>query len=335
MNWLWKLIEALLGGNPTPPPTPDPVPDPDPTPTPDPDPDPEPEPDPDPDEIRVPRGYFALQPGDVGRPLDIDVLKLPGVGGETIRIRWHEIQSSLNVLKWEWLDQQIDRCHTLGLPYKILIMTGFGGVPSWAYKDQVPWDESLIQNYCNFVGVLGKRYNKDQLCVGVHITGPTIASAEMHAKSGGEDLTKLPGYTPQKMIDAWKACIDAYEKAFPNVVSILSISGQNGTADYVLPVIDYAKRRLGARAAFQHNSLAAKTTVTASHHRIVEDLGKQGYVIGYEMVCPTSNATRFGSRKLIDGLAHESKYTYYRDIYPGDCIQIPVYMYELLPFQKA
>lgn len=321
MNWFWKLIEALLNVKP-PKPEPEPIPDPTPTPIPDPVPEPDPLPDPNPTYIRSPKGYFALQPGDVSRPLALSVLQQPGVTGETIRIRWKEIQPSRYVFNWGWLDTQINRCEQLNLPYKILIMTGGGGVPGWAARLQVPWDSELINNYRILVSELGKRYNNDELCVGAHITGPTIASAEMHARSGGQDLTKFPGYTPTKMIKAWQDCVDAYEQAFTNTVSILSISGQNGTAPYVLPVIEYAKKTLGKQAGFQHNSLAAKTSTTASHHRLIETLGFEGYTIGYEMVCPTADASRFGSSNLWDGLKKESEYTSYRDIYPDDCKQI-------------
>lgn len=315
MNWLWKLLRTLFPPTPPPEPTPPPAPVPPPQ--------PEPTPPPAPSDLRVPKGHFALQPGDVNRPLPTKLLQLPGVDGETIRIRWHEIQPSQGVFKWGWLDQQINRCESLGLPYKILVMTGAGGVPNWAYDLRVPWDKTLAANYRKFVGMLGDKYSREPLCVGVHVTGPTyMASAEMHAKGDGRNVVNEPGYSADKMIEAWMSAIDAYADAFPNVTCCLSISGQNDALPYVRPVIAYAKQRLGKRAAFQHNALAAKTSVTASHHKLVAELGADGWTVGYEMLCPTADSQRFGSARLSDGLDKSAPQTSWWDIYPGDLEQL-------------
>lgn len=329
---LWRLISRWLS-----PPDPEPKPEPPkpepPAPAPKPEPpapdppapDPKPEPPaPDPSPaIRRPAGNFALQPGDVRRELPTSVLTAPGVNGETIRIRWSELQPSRGELYWAWLDRQVDRCRLLGLPYKLLVMTGAGCAPRWVYRDFVPWDADLATNYRSLVHAMGLRFAADPLLVGVHITGPTfVASAEMHAKGDGKNVVDLPGYSPRLMTEAWGRSIDVCGDAFPGVTCCLSVSGQRDAMPYVTPTVDYAKSRLGKRAAFLHNSLAAKTTPTADHHAMIGRLGRDGYTIGYEMVCPTADAKRFGSPRLADGLAKAAPETSWFDIYPGDVDQL-------------
>lgn len=283
----------------------------------------------DPREIRAPVGYFALQPGDpaVQRPnsnrqITAAQLELPAVAGLTIRARWAWLHSAAGEYDFTFLDGQVERCRKLGKPYKLLVMTGTNSSPEWIggewYRGApVPWSPELKKFYGELVAELGQRYAADPLLVGVHITGPTFPSAEMHPAPGIETLA---GYSDQKMLDAWVAAVDVYAAAFPGNASILSISVRRPANRYLAKTIEYGRKKLGNRFTLQHNALKAGTQLLAPHHRVIAEQHRQGVRVGFEMVCGAAdNPARFGSDDVMEGIDVGKKAggTYF-DVYPAD-----------------
>ncbi|HYO24649.1 MAG TPA: hypothetical protein VEQ85_06835, partial [Lacipirellulaceae bacterium] len=178
--------------------------------------------------IRRPAGYFALQPGDPAvlqpgntRIVADRLLQLPQVAGLTIRARWSWIHPSEGKVELGFLEGQADRCRRLAKSYKLLVMTGAECSPSWLggawhARAPVPWSAELRAHYGTLVEQLGRRFSDDPLCVGVHMTGPTHPSAEMHPAPG---IETVPGYSSDAMIEAWKSSIDAYAAAFPHTAA--------------------------------------------------------------------------------------------------------------------
>jgi hypothetical protein len=282
-----------------------------------------------PEAIRAPAGYFALQPGDPAvqragsnRQVSAAQLALPHVAGLTIRARWAWIHPGDDKFDFSFIDEPMERCRKIGKPYKLLIMTGNGSSPQWIggawYRGApIPWSPELKLRYGELVAELGKRYADDPLLVGVHITGPTFPSAEMHPAPG---IDTVEGFSNQRMIDAWKTSIDAYAAAFPRTACLLSISVRRPANVYLAEVVSYGRTKLGERFTAQHNALKANTQPLAPHHRIIEQLHAAGVRVGFEMVCAAANnAGRFGSASVMDGIAigKTAGGTYF-DVYPPD-----------------
>jgi hypothetical protein len=280
------------------------------------------------EEVRAPRGYFALQPGEPAvlqpgnkRVVSDELLALPRVAGLTIRARWSWLHLSEGRLDFSFLDAQVARCHHVGKRYKLLVMTGRDCSPEWIggawhRGAPVPWSGELKQHYGALVAELGKKYAADPLLCGVHITGPTFPSAEMHPAPGIESIA---GYSDQAMIDAWASSIDAYAAAFPRTACRLSISVQPSARRYLDAVVDYGRETLGERFTLQHNALKASTHPMAPHHLFIATQAKEGVRVGFEMVCPATNAARFGSRDVMDGIElGKAAGGVFFDVYPPD-----------------
>src|SRR3954470_13091615 len=201
--------------------------------------------------VRTPAGYFALQPGDPAvlqnqRLVTDAQLALPAVAGLTIRARWAWLHPEAGKFDFSFLDAQTARCRKINKPYKILVMTGRGSAPSWLGGEwhadaPVPWSPQLAEQYGALVAELGARYANDPLLVGVHITGPTFPSAEMHPAPG---IDGVAGYSPKAMVAAWAASIDDYAKAFPETACILSISVRPPADRYLAEVVAYGRAKL-------------------------------------------------------------------------------------------
>jgi hypothetical protein len=277
--------------------------------------------------VRAPAGYFALQPGDPavleGKRLVSDAqLALPQVAGLTIRARWAWLHPAAAKFDFSFLDAQAERCRKLNKAYKILVMTGVASSPTWIGGPwhrgaPVPWSPQLAESYGALVAELGARYASDPLLAGVHITGPTFPSAEMHPAPG---IEAVPGYSDKAMVAAWAASIDAYAEAFPESASILSISVRPPASRYLAEVVAYGRKKLGERFTLEHNALKASTNPLAPHQLFITSAAKQGVRVGFEMVCAAgNNPGRFGSRDVMAGVKlGKAAGGVYFDVYPPD-----------------
>jgi hypothetical protein len=108
-------------------------------------------------------------------------------------------------------------------------------------------------------------------------------------------LTTAKGYSDAAVIQSWDHAIDSYSQAFPNTALVLDLAMVPDAGGAVTnAVVGYARTRLGARANFIHCSLHATTSPDYGPQALVTSLGKQGYNIGFEMIGPSTNTTRFG-----------------------------------------
>jgi hypothetical protein len=259
---------------------------------------------------RAPVGYFALQPGDPAvqkpgsnRQISTAQLQLPHIAGLTIRARWSWLHLGEGKFDFSFLDSQVERCRQIG--------------GDWYRGAPVPWSPELSKYYGELVAELGRRYAEDPLLVGVHVTGPTFPSAEMHPAPG---IESVKGYSDQKMLDAWAGAIDQYAAAFPSNACILSISVRRPANRYLSKTIDHGRAKLGQRMTLQHNALKAGTQLLAPHHRVIAEQHERGVRVGFEMVsAAANNPTRFGSSDVMDGvkIGKAAGGTYF-DIYPPD-----------------
>jgi hypothetical protein len=271
---------------------------------------------------REPRGIFVLQEPDRANVSDANLSKAEGL---SIRVRWNSIHRSSGPLRWGFLDSQVARCKRFGKPYMIRVMCGKHS-PAWIsgqwFKNApVPWNTSAQAALSQFVTMLGARYGADPDLVCVHLTSTcNYANAEMHLCP---DIHKASGYSLEKLIDAWRFGIDDYGRAFPDCALALNVSIEPPSPRTVKghltdATVANCQRILGERATFQHNSLQADLPETARHHQLIANLAAEGWRVGFQMVCPSSNRDRFGGSLATAYAKGERAGAQYYEVYQSD-----------------
>lgn len=243
-------------------------------------------------QVRQPSGYFVMQ--EVGTQNVKDVkLQSPVFSGIVLRERWSNLAPTPTSHNWAFLDQQIARAKRLDKQFILSIYTG-NNAPKWLNVPlynaaPYPWDSTMLSAHGQIVASLGARYGRDPHLVGVEIGGPTrgpAGSLEMHLADG---LTRQPGYSPERMVNAWVMCIDQYARAFPRcaLISDGGVAPGGGNAAITQTVWSYMTIAYPLQANFSHCALKANTPLTALHHRLVVDMAQQGRRVGFEMVGPS------------------------------------------------
>lgn len=256
------------------------------------------------------QSIYILKPGVTSRDISDNDAKRPTVAGVTYRVPWAVLNPRRTSFDFTEVQEGVSQANRIRKPMKLIVQTGRGGAsPKWiggkwmsdgAKDAPVPWSPELEAAHAAFVQKLGERFGRSGDISTVHITGPTWPSAEMHPMPG---IERVQGYSDLKMLNAWKDAIDAYDVAFPGKFLALSISVQRPANRYVENVIAYARAHLGDRLILEHNSLAAKTDVTAAHHVLLLRHKAAGGRIGFEAVCSAvDDPVRFGSRDVNAGI---------------------------------
>lgn len=239
------------------------------------------------------KGYGLLQPGDRQRVLTNSEMSHRSLSFMVLRDRWKYLEPTKGNYDFSRLIEQIQRCIKFNKKFTISIMTGGDCNPDYLVKKQ-PWNLDNIERYgllhSKLHEEIGKLFNYPLSSVaGVWITGPTVPSQEMHLKtSGGVDAEKFPGYSEDKMVEAWKLASNLVYDKWAFTTGILSISGQNAVYKTYLDNIIVHNIALWSEnnIAFQHNSLGKQTSLGSNHHKKLLELHKKGYCVGAEMVQP-------------------------------------------------
>lgn len=251
--------------------------------------------------------YFALQPGanssggeDMprgNRLISVDQLKLKGVVGLTVRHR--------RTWPLSFIDASRDRAKQAGDAWTLLVMGG----------DRVdPTSEESLRGWEATIETLAKRYANDESLWGVHVTGCTPyagASEELHwdrpIKPDVEAAIK-------RLMAKWAA-------AFPKQTILLAISLKDPVC--MERLIAYGLKVAPGRFLVKHNAMKATSSIGAAQNKLVISAGKQGAMIGFEMVGSTKE-DRFGGT-LAQMLAKVSavekaagKSVSYLAVYPPD-----------------
>jgi hypothetical protein len=277
--------------------------------------------------IIQPVGYFVMQPLHGNNPeLSNNVISSPKLSGVHIREKWSLLEPNKTTNSFTWLDQQINRAKSLGKQVTLGIYEGTNS-PNWVTTKRVngaplPWDTNTVDAHLAMVAALGQHFNGNPTISAVHISSPaSYESMEMHLSSG---MYNNSGYSDAKIIDVWKKSIDAYAKAFTNVALVLDVAMvPNSRGAVTNAVIDYAQAKLGEQINFIHCSLKASTSLTAPHHLAVVNAHKEGSRIGFEMVGPSSDRSRFGGTfAQAINIGNTAGASWYQ-IYQGDIQYIP------------
>ena len=301
------------------------------------------------------RGVYSLFPGDAA--ITPDLLNNTGIVGVSLRTTWRKVEPKEGQWDWDNLDAAITVARSARKKVMIRVLAGTH-TPEWVYArgarrfdfvqrnpnrsrtDEpsylpIPWDETYLRYWARLVRQLGKRYGNDPAIVLVHIAGPTRSSAEMHLPKSrlDQDQWKQVGYTPKRLIAAWKQVMDVYAEAFPKQSLAVNISRPIYDDGVVEGVLDYGLEKYGARFCIQGNWLSAHTQDTFPYYKLIRQHAAKTR-IGFQMLgaaswndSPHPKQQRAGGRMgdldiaIQKGLAAGADYF---EIYQKD-IQNPVY----------
>ena len=236
-------------------------------------------------------GIGVLQPGDGKRVLTAaQIAKSDFV---VVRERWSHLNPKKGQFDFTRPLEQCKRARLAGKKVVLGVMTGHECTPSWLEGTRLswthggrpyrgvlaPWSPSIPDAYDRLYRQIWGSFSPDM----VWITGPTVASQEMHTKG----LDKQKGYSASKMRAAWIECFDAVRTHFNTTTKVLSVSGQRPVQEYMWDVIGYCQNlSTKTTMAFQHNSLGPQTSPLAVHHKALLKLSKEGWPVGYELAQP-------------------------------------------------
>ncbi len=295
-------------------------------------------------------GVYALGTGNTeDKDLNSDaILNNPDIDGLSIRLHWDQIEPSEGNYSWSVFDNLIAKARNANKKAMLRVTAGTY-TPDWVYAagaqkvtatDQnsyhstygqqisvpVPWDGVYLQKWTDFIKVFGERYKNDSSVVAIQMTGPSDAG-EMYLGGKGvvnnKSLWDSYGWSPDKLVNAWKQTVDAYAGAFPEKQLVIDISNPvnfDNPQQIVNDILSYGYQKLGTKFSIQGNWLAAKTNPNFPLYQVVENYSSKT-AVGFQMLWFVTNdpTNRMGGtlRQAIDkGLQAGAKYLeiYTRDL---------------------
>lgn len=256
-------------------------------------------------------GYYVMQPlHDNRAPLTDSVVASPALAGLHVRDKWQLLEPTRGRYDFTFFDQQIGRAARLGKRVTLGIYAGVDNDPRW----------NDIASFTSLVGAFGQRYANNPIVAGVHISAPQVTdeSLEMY-------LPRSWAKGNAAAIDLWRQSIDAFTAAFPTTPLILDVAmAPNSQGAITKPVNDYARMTVGERLTAIICSLKASTNMDAPHVNELERLRDVGVAIGFEMVGPSTDRTRFGGT-FAQAIAVGSRIggSGFYQIYQADIANIP------------
>ena len=259
-------------------------------------------------EINKVKGIFVLM--KVNGVVNPKILSLQFIEGISLRASWSLLEPEYGEYRWEYIDNILKQVEGTGKKVMIRILPGVTS-PVWIYgkgvkkieftpgrekkrikfgktvKTPLMWDKKYIALWNEFINNFAKRYKDNSSVVMVHMSGPTVYSAEMHLLKfeDGKKILKDAGYSREKVVEAWDAVIDNYSENFPNTMLSLNIAipfKKDGTLEEVL---NYAISKVGPRLSVQGNWLKSRTSNRFLPYSLISGLSESNseVEIGFQM----------------------------------------------------
>jgi hypothetical protein len=270
-------------------------------------------------EIAAPVGLFVCRgPG----PTPEKEVNFPFTDGWLVRPAWYKVEPREGAYDWSYIDGEIALAKKLGKKITLCVLGG-PQTPTWVYQAgarefgymppvgpredaRVPllWDEVYLKKWTALVRALGQRYGKEEIIALVHITGATSNGLEMQLPFTRVDRARWEkaGYSPEKVIAAWKQIIDVYAEAFPAKPLDIDIHPVLGSDRVAEEVAAYGSARLGKRFGVFGGWISGRSPTEDQHHAgmhaIAEKYGKRGFS-AWQMIASMS---RTPNRFAIGGL---------------------------------
>jgi hypothetical protein len=146
----------------------------------------------------------------------------------------------------------------------------------------IPWDNIYLTKWERFIDAFGERYNGNSHIYSIQMTGGGHIG-EMNLPKAYPTWRQAE-YTDEKLINAWKRIIDAYQKSFPNIPTNLDINEPLGNQSHVLqPVVAYVLTTYPRKVYLQQNGLKADFPKDHRIRQIIRQASAKT-VVGYQMV---------------------------------------------------
>ena len=292
------------------------------------------------------KGIFSLWNVDQDIQEITDIEK-PFVQGASIRFSWEKLEPVQGQFQWSILDAALAKAYYANKKAMLRVTAGSRS-PQWVYqacayltineeevsqtlsparlkmfnalkgkKVPVPWDETYLGLWQNFIINLGQRYNSDKRIVLIQMSGGGFAG-EMFL--GKEINWAKHGYDPQKIESTWKRIIDFYVTAFPDKSLALDI-GAPLRADYPVmnSVIDYCLAKYPGKVFIQYNGLEGRSAQNSEYDFAIA-AASANTTVGYQMTGGKSwFPERMGSYTAAFEKALRNKASYF-EIYRSDIL---------------
>jgi len=184
----------------------------------------------------LPRGIYALD-NSQGTYRDAYIRDYDFVEGYSWRMGWADFETAEGVYDFSAIDYIISKLESIGKKLTIIslldpdyIITA-PGVTTWTYIDPVrgnpivravPWDPYLLQRFRAFTKALGDHLvpvggvptplRDHPVLANFHVGIPGLGPI----REAGFEISNIPGYTRQNLLDAIKASLHAATDEFPN-----------------------------------------------------------------------------------------------------------------------
>ena len=219
-------------------------------------------------------GLFGLVPHDAppGSAQVQAFLQHPHFAGVSVRTGWDQIEAVEDVYDWSYVDSMIAEAREHGKRIVLRVRPSWetpdwvydaGAEPFWYHERNdadrlhrmpVPWDPVFQAKWADFIAELGRRYSANPDLVHVLITGASRSDCEMYLppnseRGAGQPTWEAVGYTPGRMIEAWKQVIDGWAAALPDTLVSLSLSTVLYDDGVIEAVAEYCSSRYPWRVA--------------------------------------------------------------------------------------
>ncbi len=259
----------------------------------------------------APRGLFVCR-GPAPTP-DKEV-NFPFIDGWLVRPLWDKVEPAEGKYDWTYIDREIATAKRLQKKITLMVLGG-PQTPEWVYQAgarsfrfswgskyrpaeeaRIPiiWDEVYLRKWTALVQALGKRYAGDKTVVLVHMSGATENGLEMQLPSSPRDRSEWlkVGYSPDKVVAAWKRIVDAFAKAFPQTPLDIDVHPVVGSDRVAEEVTAYAYAKLGKRFGVFAGWLSGKPAEQDRHHAgmhtLAQKYGRLGFT-GFQMIGNETN----------------------------------------------
>jgi Ca2+-binding RTX toxin-like protein len=257
------------------------------------------------------------------------------ITGVSLSLVWNTIEPVNGTFNWATLDNEIYRALASGKQISLSVIPNRLDAPGWLFDAgaeklsvatnnhgtttgnitdlAAPWDTTYQAEYAGMMQALSDHLKTipgayDAVSV-VKITGINQITAETRLP-GGVATWLDAGYTPDRVVDAWKAFAAATDSAFPDKVLGLEVLDKHGfpsidndgqivTAssptyvDVTRAIIDAGLEMFEGRFMVQHDGLSSGTI-----RPVVTDAAADGAIAGFQTNHFLSSGTGYGSLRI-------------------------------------
>ncbi len=274
---------------------------------------------------------------NIRKALADSVYASESVTGVSLSLVWNVIEPQNGTFNWATLDNEVYRALASGKQMAISVMPNRLDAPGWMADAGIdmlslatsrhgdltgnitdlakPWDATYQAEYADMMQALSDHLKTipgayEAVSV-VKITGINQITAETRLPTNGTaQIWQDAGYTPDKVIDAWKAFAAATDAAFPdkvlgievldnNAFPLIDNNGQPVTAfgatyvDVTKAIIDAGLEMFEGRFMVQHDGLNS-----GALRSVVPDAAADGAIAGFQTNHYLQQGTGYGSHGI-------------------------------------